>query len=231
MVLCLLSYQVLAQAEPRQQLIDNIEQRLHLIDIANRKHLAYSMRREYKGETYLLRYSGMQESDQQWLLLDVDGEPPNKKHQKIFSDYIKGRQKEDKNREQKRQMSAMIQPDSLQFIREDSEGVWFSFAPRMPSMNDAALQHLQGELLVAPKTAYLRRLKVSNERPFSPAFPVKIKQFLLLLEFSYREQRDLLIKSSFSLQGKAALVKNIDFESVERYFDYDLSPVLPLSAR
>lgn len=182
---------------------------------------AWSYQADYVGEEAArrLQFGVGQPGQRQVRLISVEGREPEAEE---LSEFEEAQQKNKSGGEDDFALGDLITEGSLEYAREDAEGLHFRFTPRFAIEGDPEPQEaLVGELIFDRAAGYVRELEVRSEGVFKPRFGVKLSK----LRFGFRFQ--LLADGTpapetmiTEIKGRAFLVANFDESMEVRYHTY-----------
>lgn len=156
------------------------------------------------------------EIDQQWALIETNGERPTKKQRRQFQ--------KDKREQEKGsytiKLRNIINQDSLMLKHQTHSHLEMSFDANLEKLGKDASDNLQGSLSYNKELGFIEHITIVNNAPFSPMFSANISEFRLTFDFASIENSILLQQQAMAMKGSFALFTEIDEVSTDTYTDY-----------
>lgn len=213
-----------------------LQKALDTMNRADLKDWAYTRTTVSPKVRIVERYDPKKPEAKQWILSSIDNREPTateqeEYHQKRMKALQRDREtKKDKNDEQAGTMSldlnSMIKPGSLRMMTEDPTTIVYAFRPQSEKDDDKVMmENLSGLLHInteKPEGFYIEELTLSSEKPFSPAFSVKVTLFSTRMTFRPIEPNGPFFPAEITtrFQGKAFYFKTIDEQITMVFSDF-----------
>lgn len=156
------------------------------------------------------------EIDQQWVLIQTNGEQPTKKQLRQFW--------EDKREQEKGsyriKLRKIINQDSLILKNQTQNHLKVSFNVNLERLGKDTSDNLQGILSYNKKRGFIEHITIVNTAPFSPMFSANISEFRLTFDFKSIENSILLQQQGMEMKGSFAIFTEIDEVSTDTYSNY-----------
>ena len=184
---------------------------------------AFTESTEEEGITYVGRFDPSQPRRERWTLMSVDGRDPTESEAEDYRD-DKGWDfvwDDDDNG------NDIVDFDTLSLVEETDDHWIFSFVPVPDDEDDDAgaklMQGVDGTLKVNRHAHYLEYLDLRLQEPVSPAFSVKIDNFLTRLTFGPATDAGPIVPQTVDVRvsGRALFLISFDETETIRYSDYE----------
>ncbi len=180
-----------------QEAVDAIESRFE-------KQWAFKQTRIEEGRVWVGQYDPRKARGERWSLLSVDGREPTELEVEQYRDDQREPSSSGEN------LEATVNPDTVTYIGETDEHWLFAFVPE--DDDEAFFEHIQSSLKIDKNGRYLSELELRSDKPFKPAFGVKMKEFFTRLTFAPATADGPVVLQSVDakVRGRAFLVVNFD---------------------
>jgi hypothetical protein len=169
-------------------------------------------------ETRIISFDPSLEKGDQWQLLSINGNPPNKKELKKF--YKETSYQPDGDQ----QGNTMTSDDMYDFsvVNETEEEI--VFLCKIENENEKMQDKMACKIQICKADTTLKSLKMELTEPVSPVISVKLEEFSMEMDFFKMKETgaSLIQQASTSVKGKAMLFKELNEQVTERYYDYRL---------
>jgi len=204
-----------------------VEQALQNMESERSLEWAFTETTLTEDKTIVKRFDPQRPSGERWKLLTVNGREPTADEMKR----IERRNRRDEEQQSERAdddseesaVSAMIEPGSLSLIEENDSHAIYKFTPGAESEREKKmLAHVDGHLEVDKAGPTVSSIKLESREPFSPAFGVKINEFMTHMTFAPLEEGGpaLLQTVATRVEGRAFMVKKLDEDVKVAYSDW-----------
>lgn len=206
-----------------------VEQALKNMESERSDEWAFTETTLTEGKTIVKSYDPQRAEGARWKLVSVDGRAPKADELKRIErqnrrDEDRGREREgDDSVEEETELHAMISPGSLSLISEDETHAVYRFKPGGDGDREKKmLEYVDGKLEVQKAGPTVSSIELESRGPFSPAFGVKIEQFMTHMTFAPLEQGGPAFPKTVrvKVQGRAFMVKKLDEDARVTYSDW-----------
>ncbi|MCF7886543.1 MAG: hypothetical protein K9M80_08610 [Candidatus Marinimicrobia bacterium] len=200
---------------------DKIEKVFNKMEADTVFKYAYHKKTIGPEDTILESYNPELPIDNRWNLISVNGKEPE---QERIEQYQKRKEQIAEVNGNSRQLR-FTNEDMKDFqLINDSNGILTYIFQFAPDENDKVAEHLQGEIKIDKKIDVIKRIKMYNKAPFSPAFSVKIDTFSMVIEYQQMKATGAckISQVQTKVKGKAFVFKKIETDVEEEYFNYVL---------
>jgi hypothetical protein len=162
---------------------------------------------------------------QQWTLLSLNGQSPNNKQLRKFTEKKLAETKQKQTEKGGQQsfsvkLRDLIQLESLQLLSSEPQRFQAGFAVYLSQLGAEASQHLHGTLIFDKQQHYIESIEITNTASFSPLFSADIKEFKLTLGFLKIDTAVLPARQELMMKGSFAFFTTIDEVSTVSFSDY-----------
>ena len=204
-----------------------VEQALQNMESEKSREWAFTETTLTEGKTIVKSYDPQRPSGERWKLLTVNGRQPTADELKRIErknrrDEEQRSEREDNDSEES-EVSAMIEPGSLSLIEENDSRAIYKFTPGAESDREKKmLAYVDGRLEVAKAGPTVSSIELKSREPFSPAFGVKIREFMTHMTFAPLEEGGPALPQTVAVkvEGRAFMVKELNEDVKVTYSDW-----------
>lgn len=212
-------------ANKQQSLQKTITDSIKLFEQTNKQHWSYKITRYENEEGDITssteQYSPSNSIATSWKLIEKNGEQPNQKQLHAFIKHKrKLAQKDNVQGNISVPLRDMIDINSLALITENEQYLELQFNVKLSQFDDESLEKLNGYLQYNKKQAYIEKIVIINQAPFSPIFSANISDFKLSFSFIRLNNSILENQQRMVMKGTFAIFTDIDEVSIDNYTDY-----------
>lgn len=202
-----------------------VDDGITLFEQTNKQHWSYKVTRYENEEGDITssteRYSPSHSIATSWKLLEKNGEQPS---QKQLNAFFKNKRKLAKKENVQGSMSVplrdMIDISSLAIVSENKQYLELQFNVNLKQFDDDSLKKLTGHLQYNKKQAFIEKIIIVNQEPFSPVFSANISDFEISFSFIRLNNSILAHQQRMTMKGTFAIFTDIDEVSIDSYTDY-----------
>jgi len=134
------------------------------------------------------RYDPRQPEGERWTLLTIDGRVPTDKESAEYAEKSRDQHSGNDDDDDEDNAIDMVEPGTLRLVEETDEYWLLSFVPTDDDDDDdevgrKVMQSMYGTVKIIKDGEYLAYVDIRNEKPIRPRFGVKMKKFLMRMEF------------------------------------------------
>lgn len=137
------------------------------------------------------RFDPRRPEGERWNLLSIDGRPPTAEESAEYAENSGGHHfgddDDDDGDNGDDNAIDMVEPGSLRLVEETDDYWLLSFVPTDDDEEDdvgrKVLENMQGTVKIVKDGEYLAYIDIHNEKPIRPKFGVKMKKFLMHMNF------------------------------------------------
>lgn len=133
------------------------------------------------------RFDPRQSEDERWTLLTIDGRAPTDEESAEYAEnnhhFGDGDNDDDDSDDN---AIDMVEPGTLRLVEETDDYWLLSFVPTDDDEDDVGhkvLESMQGTVKIIKDGGYLAYIDIHNEKPIRPKVGVKMKKFLMRMNF------------------------------------------------
>jgi len=182
---------------------------------------AYYRKTINQQESMLESYNPAASEDERWKLISInDNQPDPRRIEEYNSNKNNSKQPGRNSRNFAFDRKHM---KNFQIITESDSSIVYGFDLENQK-NKKMAEYLTGEIILHKNSDWIRQISLYNQAPFSPAFSVKIDTFRMAIKYhKLVETGAVKIKTiTTRIKAKAFLVKKINTEVKQEYFNYRL---------
>lgn len=132
------------------------------------------------------RFDPRMPEGERWLLLRIDGRAPTDEEAAEFAD-SRGDHHFGDNDDDDDDAIDMVEPGTLRLVEETDDYWLLSFVPIDDDDDDEVgrkvLESMQGTVKIVKDGEYLAFIDIHNDKPIRPKFGVKMKRFVMRMDF------------------------------------------------
>ena len=161
------------------------------------------------------------ESDEPWLLKQINGKSPSKKQIKKFA-----KKKQEQSNAQKPEnniqlpLRKLINTDSLTLVSNDDKHLVMAFSVYIKKLGKDAKGKLQGKLVYQKDKQFIEKITIWNNADFSPMFTANITDLALTFMFVSINGAVLIEKNEMKMKGSFAYFTEINESSIDSFSNY-----------
>ena len=202
---------------------DIVNRAFDALDQDFQRDWAFTESTEEEGVTYVGRFDPSRPRRERWTLLSVDGRDPTDEEAEDYRD-DKGW---DFDWNDDNSGNEIVDFDTLTLVEETNDHWIFSFVPVPDDEDDDVgaelMRGVDGTLKVNRDPHYLEYLDLRLQQPMSPAFSVRIDNFLTRLMFGPATDTGPIVPHAVDVRvsGRALFLVTFDETETIRYSDYE----------
>jgi hypothetical protein len=159
-----------------------------------------------------------------WELREIDGRAPNAKELEKFSD--------DQGKRANRTLPTVLEfddlavPGSYKLLDDSNLEAVYEFAPVPEAGDDKKVTDvLVGKLVVDKDLQSVAYFEVSNTKPFSPAFGVKVRTLYQKIEYQWLAEQEVFVigEVTVKMSGRAFGMKKVSQDMTVTFGEFDCS--------
>ena len=185
------------------------------------------------------RYDVLSPAGERWTLVSFDGRLPTddeiddflddkekgetrKRRRNKSRDDASDKETGDDTQDNKREISALVNFETLELLEETADYWLFSFIPEDVDGDDF-MRHVDGQVKVIKNGHYVEIIDLRNEKPIKPATGVKISKFETTMTFGPATDGGPIVPIAVDtrVNGRAMLVFKFDETDTIRYSDFE----------
>lgn len=165
------------------------------------------------------RYSP--QSNEPWLLEQINGEQPTKNQMKHFTKK-KAEQSTKKTQGSNIQLKLreLINQESLSLVSIDENNIVMAFDVNLKKLGEDSMGKLQGQLTYQKDEQFIEKISIWNNAEFSPMFTAKITDLAITFIFSHINGAVLNKHNEMKMKGSFAYFTEINETSLDVFSDY-----------
>ncbi len=137
------------------------------------------------------RYDPRQPEGERWTLLTIDGHVPTDRESAEYAEKSRDQHSGNDDDDDDDNAIDMVEPGTLRLVEETEEYWLLSFVPTDDDDDDEeddeigrkVMQSMYGTVKIIKDGEYLAHVDIRNEKPIRPRVGVKMKKFLMHMEF------------------------------------------------
>ncbi len=220
LVLGLFTFACLLGASRADDLTASVVAELQWRDANTLSDVSYLVKETTKDNTIEYRTHVLKNEAQRHTLLSVNGKAATEKEAAVFAkerDTMSDAKPKDDDKDG---LLALIKPGSISYVSETDTTALFSFVAVMDF--DGKIIEMDGKLSYDLKGCYVDTFSIQNRDTFKPDSKVKIKTFIMSMEFVRNEELGHVVPTLMftKVKGTAMLVVGIDEEAKVSISDY-----------
>jgi len=169
-------------------------------------------------KTLMERYDPSKPEFSRWTLLQKNGRPPTDVESKEYRDMLTRQ-----NRGQSApNVKDQIRPETCEPLGVENGRARYRFQLKSGGEDDKSAEHMVVTFSLHQASGTIERVELSNVRPFSPMFAVKIEEAQTVIRYTLPEENrpTLLQEIKVRIRGRAMFFKSLDQEMTVTYADY-----------
>jgi len=161
------------------------------------------------------------QSNERWLLKQINGQLPTKKQIKKFA---KNKQEQSSTEKQGNNLQLplrkLINPESLSLVSTDEKHIVMAFNVSIKKLGKDSIGKLQGKLVYQKEKEFIEKITIWNNAEFSPMFAASITDLALTFTFVHINGAVLAKQNEMKMKGSFAYFSEINETSLDNFSDY-----------
>lgn len=165
------------------------------------------------------------QSNQQWLLKEINGQRPTKQQIKQFSEKKKTQKNSNKQKSKQENdinisLRELINPENLSLVSMDDKQIILAFNVNWQKLGKGSIGKLQGQLTYQKELQFIDNITIWNRAAFSPMFTANITDLVVTFTFIQINGAVLAKKNEMKMKGSFAYFTEINETSLDSYSNY-----------
>ncbi len=174
---------------------------------------------------YVERFDPSKPRAEQWQLVLFDDQKPTEKHRaRYLKEYEKLFERE---HPAKVDLTGLVDRKSLRVIETTPDTIVYGFKPLTDEPDDEKMMaNLNGTLVLDVKKNQVTAVELNNDKKFSPAAMVSIKEFSLAMRFDEMSSQGpvSLVESTINIRGRFMGLKKVEQSEKVEFREFIATP-------